>query len=190
MLLVGPTLQDDIFTILSRFRYHKYVLVADIAKMYRQVLVHEEDQKYQCILWRKCPEDPIATYKLRTVTYGTSSAPYLAVKCLQQLAVDEQQLYPIGSKVVLRDFYVDNLMTGADTVEEVLQIKQQTTDLLKRGGFPLRKFASNSAEILRTIPVCDQEAIIEVDNMSYIKTLGLKWSPSEDIFSFPSRSSH
>ena len=49
-LLVGPTIQDDIFTLLLRFRLHNYVISADIAKMYRQILVKEEGRKYQHIL--------------------------------------------------------------------------------------------------------------------------------------------
>lgn len=39
VLMVGPVIQQDLFSILLRFRGFKYVLVADIAKMYRQVLV-------------------------------------------------------------------------------------------------------------------------------------------------------
>ncbi|XP_017486855.1 PREDICTED: uncharacterized protein LOC108375268 [Rhagoletis zephyria] len=52
ILRIGPNLQDDIVTILSRFRTHQYVLMADIAKMYRQIIVDPRDAKWQCILWR------------------------------------------------------------------------------------------------------------------------------------------
>lgn len=89
ILRVGPTLQDDIFTILTRFRFHKYALVADIVKMYRQVLVHDEDCIWQCISWRKSPQEHLQTYILKTVTYGTSCAPYLAVKSLEAVAKAE-----------------------------------------------------------------------------------------------------
>lgn len=34
ILAVGPTHQEDIFSILLRFRRHQYILTADIAKMY------------------------------------------------------------------------------------------------------------------------------------------------------------
>ncbi|XP_037827391.1 uncharacterized protein LOC119615458, partial [Lucilia sericata] len=184
ILCVGPTLQDDIFTMLSRFRYHKYVLVADIAKMYRQVLVHNDDMQWQCILWRSNPSSPLIAYKLQTLTYGTSSAPYLAVKCLQQLASEMSDTFPLGAKVTLSDFYVDNLMTGGKSEDEVIEIKRQVVGLLKSGGFPLRKFASNSSNILLDIPNAEREEIVQLDNMDYIKTLGLKWSPKEDFFSF------
>lgn len=32
-LLIGPTIQDDLFSLLIRFRTYKYVMTADITKM-------------------------------------------------------------------------------------------------------------------------------------------------------------
>lgn len=37
VLMVGPTIQETIFNHLIRFRSYKYVMTADIEKMYRQV---------------------------------------------------------------------------------------------------------------------------------------------------------
>ena len=48
-LLVGPTIQDTLFTHLLRFRVYVYVLTADIEKMYRQVWVHPLDRRFQRI---------------------------------------------------------------------------------------------------------------------------------------------
>ena len=42
-LLPGLKLQKDITTILTRWRIFAYVFTADIAKMFRQILVHPED---------------------------------------------------------------------------------------------------------------------------------------------------
>lgn len=50
--IVCPVLQHDLFTILIRFRTFRFVLTADVAKMYRQVRVHESQASLQRILWR------------------------------------------------------------------------------------------------------------------------------------------
>ena len=50
--MTGPTIQDDLFSLLVRFRSHACVFTADIAKMYRMIKVHPDDRKYQRILWR------------------------------------------------------------------------------------------------------------------------------------------
>jgi len=76
-MIAGPKVQDDLFDIVQRFRLHKIVMTADIAKMYRQVWVNAEDRILQRILWRKTPDQPITTYELNTIIYGTTSAPFL-----------------------------------------------------------------------------------------------------------------
>lgn len=49
-MMVGPVVQDDLTSILLRFRTFRYVLVADIIKMYRQVLMHLSQMRLQRIL--------------------------------------------------------------------------------------------------------------------------------------------
>lgn len=44
------------------------VLTADVEKMYRQVLVAPDDLDLQRIVYRSNPQEPLAHYRLRTVT--------------------------------------------------------------------------------------------------------------------------
>lgn len=87
----------------------------------------------QRIFWRPIPAEPVSEYQLNTVTYGTASATYLAVRTLVQLAQDDGHLYPIAKEVLLRDFYMDDLMTGANTIYEAISIFNEMTELLARG---------------------------------------------------------
>jgi hypothetical protein len=96
-LHTGPKLQD-LVSILLRFRSHQYVLTGDIEKMYRQILVRPADRKYQHILWSNSKGD-VETYRLNTVTFGLSAAPYLALRCLKQLADDEGHRFPRTSSI-------------------------------------------------------------------------------------------
>jgi len=43
VLLKGPSVQEDLVSIMTRFRTHKYVLTADIKKMYRQIWVSKNN---------------------------------------------------------------------------------------------------------------------------------------------------
>jgi len=114
LLMIWPKVQDDLFDIVQRFRLHRIVMSADIAKMYRQIWVHPDDKGLQRILWRNTPNQPITTYELNTVTYGTASAPFLATRCLQQLIEDESVHYPEAARLAKDGFYVDDLITGTD----------------------------------------------------------------------------
>ncbi|GFX58865.1 DUF1758 domain-containing protein [Trichonephila clavipes] len=89
ILLTGKKLQSDIFLTLLKFRFFPIAFSADIAKMYRQILISKDDACFQQIFWRKSPEEPLVIFKLNTVTYGTSCAPFLAIRTLKQLCEDE-----------------------------------------------------------------------------------------------------
>jgi hypothetical protein len=45
-LLVGTKLQQDLVSILTRFRTFQYVLNADITKMYREIQIYPEHADY------------------------------------------------------------------------------------------------------------------------------------------------
>lgn len=45
-LMVGTTIQNDLFVILLRFRKHEVAFIADIFKMYRQFMVNSQHRDY------------------------------------------------------------------------------------------------------------------------------------------------
>ncbi|UYV76795.1 PARVA [Cordylochernes scorpioides] len=61
----------------------------DITKMYRQILVHPEDTLYQRIIWRDESGQGLKEYELKTLTYGTSCAPFLAIRTTEQTKMVE-----------------------------------------------------------------------------------------------------
>lgn len=87
-LLAGPKLQTDLPTIILQWRHFKFVYTADIAKMYRQILVDQRDIDYQRIIWKDDSDEPIK-YQLLTVTYGMKCALFLALRVLKCLIDDE-----------------------------------------------------------------------------------------------------
>nr|XP_012152116.1 PREDICTED: uncharacterized protein LOC105664028 [Megachile rotundata] len=179
---IGPTVQDDLFTILVRFRKHSFVLSADIAKMYRQILVNERDRAFQLILWRSDINTPMKYYELNTVTYGTASAPFLATRCLQQLSDELGEKDPITSYVIRHDFYVDDLLTGTDSVDDAIRLKTNLSNTLSSAGFELRKWASNDLRLVTGNKNAPKEAIPLLDKDP--KTLGLFWDPVTDVLKY------
>ncbi len=122
VMLIGPKLQKDIVDIILKWRMWRYVMSADVEKMYRQIKVREEDQEYQYILWRENPQDKIKEFKLTTVTYGTAAAPFLAVRTLQEIGNIYRKTNENVHDVINNDFYMDDLMTGGHTIQECKKI--------------------------------------------------------------------
>lgn len=185
ILMAGPALQNNLISITLRFRSHPFVLKADISKMYRQIAVHENDQKFQLILWRNSSTETIKTYKLSTVTYGTKPAPFLAIRCLNQLAQEHKDTYPRAHKIITQDFYVDDMLTGADSIEELRHIQLEVTQVLALGCFGLHKWSSNVQNFFTAADSVENKNItLNLDSDSEPKTLGLIWDTKHDCFKY------
>ncbi|KAL0883539.1 hypothetical protein ABMA27_015693 [Loxostege sticticalis] len=183
LMYSGPNLQHDLLSIIIKWRQYKIGYVADAEKMYRQILVCEEDQKYQKIIWRDSPNKPLREYQLTTVTYGTKAAPFLALMTMKQLAKDEAHRYPEAAKALENNLYMDDLLHGQHNIEDAKKLKDQLIELFKAGGFNLRKWKSNEPKLIENHSI-DKENSFEFKQQESTKTLGLKWVPLNDQFSF------
>lgn len=84
----------------KHFRDNKFVFTTDIKQMYRQILISPEHTKFQLILWRGNPSKELKCIELFRITYGTSSAPYIAVRTNLHLANLFQDQYPLTATVL------------------------------------------------------------------------------------------
>lgn len=183
-LLIGPKLQLDIKNVLLNFRRYPIVIASDICQMFLQILIHKEDIPYQHFLYRSDVSDPIVNYQLNRVTFGLSCSPFLAIRVLHQLIVDEGSSFPRASEVLKNNIYVDDILAGADTVKEALELQYELRELLKKGGFTLKKWMSNTPELLSS--VTDRQEMMqfsEPDNKS-VKLLGIQWDSVNDCLSY------
>lgn len=186
-LLSWPNLLPEIFDILVRWRLLKIAFSADISKMYRQIRVHKDDCDLQRILWRETNTGELKHFRLLTVTYGLTCAPFLAIRTLRQLASDERERYPLGAISLKQDFYVDDVLSGAESQKQAIQLQTQLRQLLKAGGFDLCKWASNSTSLTNHLPEderADSKTVLPNGTTSRLNLLGLSWESTNDVFHF------
>ncbi|XP_063831773.1 uncharacterized protein LOC135080978 [Ostrinia nubilalis] len=184
LMASGPNLQQDLQSLIIKWRVYQFAFTADIEKMFRQIWMNINDQAYQKIIWRNSMEEHIKEYQLATVTYGTKAAPFLAMMTLKQLASDERSNYPNSSApdVLEQSFYMDDLVYGQHNIKSSLQLCNDLINLLKAGGFNLRKWRSN-------IPELNEGNSKNSNHFNFkqaerAKTLGLSWDPQQDKLSF------
>ncbi|XP_076302125.1 uncharacterized protein LOC143220345, partial [Lasioglossum baleicum] len=185
-LSAGPKLQLNLMDVLLRWRRHRVAFIADIEKMYRQIKIHRDDWDYQRILWRDSPDQPIIPHHLTTVTYGLTCAPYLAIRTLLQLAKDEGARFPIGATLLQESTYVDDILSGADTTYEALQVQKSIIGLCRAGGFTLKKWNANRSALLSKLP---SDSLATSSSLPWhpelgCSALGLTWHPDTDDLSF------
>lgn len=58
---------------------------------------------------------------------------------MQEIAMQNKDKYPKASHEILKNFYVDDLLTGANTIEDLEQIKYDIKGILSNAQFTLRK---------------------------------------------------
>ncbi|KYM87991.1 hypothetical protein ALC53_03209, partial [Atta colombica] len=125
----------------------------------------------------------VDTYELTTVTYGTAFASFLATRCLKHLAEQHVIINSLAVRHASFDFYVDDMLTGADTIDELKLIRDETIQLLKLGAFDLSKWTSNCPELLQ-IDNRNRMPVIIGDNATDSCILGMQWNQCQDTFQF------
>lgn len=184
-LIAGPNIQDDLLNILLRFRKYEIVFTADITKMYRQIKIDEEQQNLHRIVWRDDASQPLQHYKINRLTYGTSPASFIATRVLKELAMKHEDKYPQAANKITNDFYMDDLLSGANTKHEAEILIKQISNILKSGGFYLRKWLSNNRHIIINTFTSDETR--EKHFLIYeakTKTLGIYWSAKDDLLEY------
>ena len=141
-LLVGPTVHASLVDVLLRFRQHRVALIADVSRMYRAVALPESDRDMHRFVWRTSPIDNLKDYRMTRVTFGVSSSAFIANMCIKQNAIDHVSQFPQAAEAVHSSFYVDDGLTGADSVEQAIELHNQLQMLFDAGGFLLRKWNS------------------------------------------------
>ena len=174
-LEVGPSLVNDLCSILLRFRVHKIALSTDIEKAFLHVKLDASDQDFTRFLWLSNPDDTESdfdTYRFRVVLFGSASSPFMLGATLRlhlskynsQIAHDMQQ-----------NLYVDNVISGSPTEESAIQYFNKARKIMLDANFNLRSWASNSQHlqaIARDNQVIDENQLVNV--------LGLYWNTAED----------
>ncbi|GBM37030.1 hypothetical protein AVEN_31871-1 [Araneus ventricosus] len=183
-ILMKGNVIEDVFQTIFRFRTHKFAFTTDIQKMYWQILIDRDQQDLQLIVWKTGPNAEVSAYRLKTVTYGISNAPFLDIRFLQQLAEDEKSRFPLASEVLLHDTYMDDIVSGAPDLVTARRLQSQLRDALQSCGMTLHKRSSNSPELLNNSFSIDVEHSFSVDTDLSVKTLGISWKPFQDRFVF------
>ena len=113
------------------------------------------------------------------MVFGNSCSPFLLNATVKHhLSCFE------NSRVLseLKDnLYVDDWLSGADTESEIRDMISSATEIMKKGGFPLTKWGSNSS-----LSQTDSKGFDEMAPgiSSSLKILGMHWATHKDCFYF------
>ena len=203
-LEVGLLLQNKLWKVLVRGRFHPVALAGDIRKAFLQVRIHVQDRDALRFHWLEA-KDPqrIRTYRFTRALFGLGPSPFLLGGVIQQHLNTCRDEHPKCVEEIERELYVDDILSGGPTTEEVKQKKATTTEIFAQATFHLHKWHSNVKELeLDDVPEDNAKELEPVtvneheDDLSYAKQqlgvqsrqcglLGLKWNKLSDEIGVP-----
>ena len=160
-LHTGPNLLSVIYDILLRFSLHKVVVMSDIKQAFHNVVVHPDHVDFLRFLWRENGvSDVITTYRFLVVVFGLTPSPFLLLATIQyhcEKMIGEGRIDEEFVRKFLKSLYMDDNISGAESVDDAFEIYEKSKSLMASAGFTLRKWSSNSKELVQRIQ--DAESI-------------------------------
>jgi len=164
---------------LLRFRIGAFAVSTDIEKAFLYVKLQPSDRNFTRFLWPPNPDDEFQTYRFTVVPFGSASSPFMLA------AVLNLHLSKFNNKVATNmkdNLYVDNILTGCDTEDEIQLFYTQSRDLMNQAKFNLRSWSTNShrlKEVTNEDKTCDPNTTVGL--------LGLRWNTATDILSLAAK---
>ncbi|CAK1545369.1 unnamed protein product [Leptosia nina] len=93
----------------------------------------------------------------------------------------------LAAEALKGSFYMDDLIEGRDTLEEAKELQQQVINILRGAGMNIRKWSSNSKELTKNLNRNQLDTPLDFKCSESRKTLGLRWHPDSDTFTFQNK---
>ncbi|XP_033228563.1 uncharacterized protein LOC117180265 [Belonocnema kinseyi] len=146
-----------------------------------RIIVHQDDQDLQLILWRESQNEPVQVFRLSTLTYGLTCAPFLALRTVQQLGLDEGDRFPLTAEVIKNGLYVDDVLSGPDNLEVPIELHNQLRGLFMvdlrpiKEGITKRLVVNQSAQLFDPLGWLTPVIIVAKIFMQELWKLNLSW---------------
>ncbi|XP_074037923.1 uncharacterized protein [Leptinotarsa decemlineata] len=104
-----------------------------------------------------------------------------------QLAEEGKDKFPLASKGLVSDLYIDDIVSSIPNLHEAKQLQSELIACMQSGGFELRKWSAIHPSLLGNILSGHRQQHFSFSmpkKISFIKILGLKWNPGCDSFSY------
>ncbi|GBM04348.1 hypothetical protein AVEN_146214-1 [Araneus ventricosus] len=178
----GPNLNSNIFDIIIHFRLNKFAFISDIEKAFLQLTLAEKDRDAVRFLWTE--NDTLQVYRFNRVLFGVRSSPLLLSASIKTHLKKFHDEFPTTTECLNRCFYVDDFISGANSLQDPLEISTQAVSIMDQASMVLRKWTTNSDEFRQLwIRECLENQL--QDNPisprgNSTKGLGMMWNTVED----------
>ncbi|KAL0819980.1 hypothetical protein ABMA28_007977 [Loxostege sticticalis] len=185
-LLTGPDMLNSLLGILFNFRSGCIAFTADIADMFLRIKVRVQDRGAQLFLWRGADRDREPdVYSMSSMIFGAVSSPASAIYILNKNAEQYSSECPLAVKAINQRHYMDDYLDSVDRLSEAKQLIEEVSRIHAGGGFQIRGWTTNSAELRESLPtMVPGNVSLDFSPDKVERTLGMLWSPDTDSLRF------
>ena len=130
-----------------RARSFPVAITGDIEKAFLQIRIKECERDALGFHWRANPLADVEVLRFTRVLFGWVSSPFLLGGVLEAHLDHWKSKAPEAVDALKKSLYVDDIISGGNTVHEAKQRKSEATDILGDATFSLHKWASNVDEL-------------------------------------------
>ena len=131
-LIKGENVNSKLFELALRFRKNEVGMIADISKMFQAIKISPEDALFHRFVFRENPNHPIQVFELTTVTFGDKPSPTAAIITLRHVAREHAPDDDKLQKVIVEQFYMDDLNESVSNAEDALELKSKLMSNVKK----------------------------------------------------------
>lgn len=172
----GPNTIELIPSVMMRFREGQFGVVADIRKAFLQISIDPQDRDFLRFIWYDKEKAKFEIYRHRRVVFGLKCSPFLLGAVidlhLQKVSESCDETKLDLTEKLRKSFYVDNVSTSFDSLEEVQGFVEYATKVMAAGKFDLRSWETTNS--------CSDEKSVSSNN---VNVLGIYWDIKNDSLS-------
>ena len=140
----GPSLQNKLWDILIRTTFRLVILCADIEKAFLQIRIKEKERESLKFHWiENLTNNTIQFLRFTRLIFGLNQSLFILEGTLKAHFERYESIYLELIRKIRDDMYVDDLVTGRESLQEVEKIKSESIELFEKRGFKLHKWQSN-----------------------------------------------
>ncbi len=202
-LIQGPDQNNSLRAVLTRFREGPIGFIADVEQMFHSFFVEPQHINLMKFFWFKDnhPDNKLSQFRAKVHVFGNCSSPAVATFCLRKAAeigkdeklpqtrlcnsTQQSEIIKKAQNYIARNFYVDDGLGTANSVDEAIAVIEASRALLARTNIRLHKIMCTDNDVTNAFPPTErahkQEEFAFNDENTQ-RALGVAWNTTTDAF--------
>jgi hypothetical protein len=144
-LMQGPQVMNELVTVLHHFRNFDVAMTGDIAEMFLQAQVPQQEiDKLRSLLY---VEGQLQVYRWNVHLFGKTDRPFIAMMAVFTTIMENKNLYPEAFAIITTASLVNDMADSRPSTQQVKVLIDQLSEFFpKHCSMHIRKYVANDLD--------------------------------------------